>query len=130
LTGRIRDRRVWGTRSDHGQAAVELALVLPVLVLFLLALVQTALVARDQVLLQDAARAAVREASVNSGSRAVRDAARRSLSGVTVEVRRAGGVGDPVTVVARYVDRTNLPLIGPLFPDVVLHAKATMRAER
>ena len=45
-------------------------------------------------------------------------------------MRRAGGVGEPVTVVVRYVDHTRLPLVGPLYPDVVLHARATMRAER
>ena len=118
------------TRAARGQASVELALVLPVLLLLLLALVQTALVARDELLVQDAARAAVREASVGATPNRVRDAARRALPGVTVEVVRQGGVGDPVTVVARYHDRTNLPLIGPLFPDVVLRARATMRAER
>jgi hypothetical protein len=32
-------------------------------------------------------------------------------------------------VVARYHDRTTLPLVGPLFPDVDLRARATMRAE-
>jgi len=116
--------------SDRGQASVELALVLPVLVLFLLALVQTALVARDEVLVQDAARAAAREASVNSGSSRVVDAARRTLRGVDVEVRRSGGVGEPVVVAVHYRDHTNLPLVGPLFPDVVLNAHATMRAER
>ena len=117
-------------RSDRGQATVELALVLPVLVLFLLALVQTALVARDAVLVQDAARAAVREAGVGAGAGRVRDAARRTLDGVEVEVRRAGGVGDPVEVRASYRERTDLPLVGPLFPDLTLHASATMRAER
>ena len=116
--------------SDRGQATVELALVLPVLVLFLLALVQTALVARDAVLVQDAARAAVREASVDAGSGRVRDAARRTLGGVAVEVHRAGGVGDPVEVRVRYREHTNLPLVGPLFPDLTLTAHATMRAER
>ena len=117
-------------RSDRGQAAVELALVLPVLLLFLIALFQTALVARDQVLVQDAARAAVREASVGGSDARVRDAARRTLGDVDIDVRRAGGVGEPVTVVVRYVDHTRLPLVGPLYPDVVLHARATMRAER
>jgi hypothetical protein len=109
---------------------VELALVIPVLVLFLLALIQTALVARDAVLLQDAARAAVREAAVDAGTGRIRDAARRSLGGVEVDVHRAGGVGDPVEVRVSYHDRTNLPLVGPLFPDVTLRARATMRAER
>jgi len=116
--------------GERGQASVELALVLPVLILFLLGLVQTALVARDQVLLQDAARAAAREASVGADPSRVRDAARRSLAGVTVDVQRQGGVGDPVVVVARYHDRTDVPFVGGLFPDVDLTARATMRAER
>ena len=116
--------------GERGQASVELALVLPVLILFLLGLVQTALVARDQVLLQDAARAAAREASVGAAPSRVRDAARRSLAGVTVDVQRQGGVGDPVVVVARYHDRTDVPFVGGLFPDVDLTARATMRAER
>ena len=56
------------TRAARGQASVELALVLPVLLMLLLALVQTALVARDDLLVQDAARAAVREASVGAAA--------------------------------------------------------------
>ena len=128
---RARGRRVArAPRADHGQAAVELALVLPVLLLFVIALLQTAFVARDQVLVQDAARAAVREASVGAGEARVRDAARRALGDVQVEVHRSGGVGDPVTVIVHYREHTNLPLVGPLYPDVTLHAKATMRAER
>jgi Flp pilus assembly protein TadG len=117
-------------RSDRGQSTVELALVLPVLVLFVLALLQTALVARDAVLVQDAARAAVREASVDAGSDRVRDAARRTLAGVEVEVRGGENVGDPVEVRVSYREHTDLPLVGALFPDITLRAKATMRAER
>ena len=117
-------------RSDRGQATVELALLLPVLVLFLLALVQTALVARNELLVEDAAHAAAREASVDAGPVRIADAARRTLRGVDVEVHRSGRVGDAVEVIVRYRDHTNLPLVGPLFPDVALHASATMRAER
>ncbi len=127
---RPRSRRASRERGVAGQATVEFALVLPLLVLFLLALVQTALVARDAVLVQDAARAAVREAIVDAGSDRVVGAARRSLAGVEVQVRREGGVGEPVTVEVRYFDRTSLPLVGPLFPDVTLRAHATMQAER
>ena len=130
MSGRARGRGVVVRRSDRGQAAVELALVLPVLLLFLIALLQTALVGRDQVLVQDAARAAVREASVGGSVERIRDAARRTLGDADVEVRRTGGVGDPVTVFVHYRDHTDLPLVGPLYPDVVLHATATMRAER
>ena len=77
---------------------------------------------RDEVLVQDAARAAVREASVGASPERIRDAARRTLGGVEVEVHRTGGVGDPVEVRVHYRDHTNLPLVGPLFPDVTLHA--------
>jgi Flp pilus assembly protein TadG len=123
-------RRAPRAHADRGQATVELALVLPVLVLFLLALVQTALVARDAVLVQDAARAAVREASVGSSGARIRAAARRTLGGVEIDVHRNGGVGTPVEVHVRYRDHTNLPLVGPLFPDVTLRASAVMRAEK
>ena len=87
------------TRSERGQASVELALVLPVLVLFLLGLVQTALVARDQVLLQDAARAAAREASVGAEPTgyATRRAAAWRASMSRCAARAASG--EPVVVV-------------------------------
>ena len=104
--------------------------MMPVLILFLLALVQTALVARDELLVQDAAHAAAGEASVDAGPIRIADAARRTLRGVDVEVHRSGRVGDAVEVVVRYRDHTNVPLVGPLFPDVVLRASATMRSER
>jgi len=127
----VRDRRArLHRRADRGQASVELALVLPVLLMFLLTIVQVALVGRDQLLVQDAARAAVREASVGADAGRVRDAARRTLGGVTVDVTRADRVGDPVRVTATYVSHTRLPLVGPLIPDLTLHATATMRAER
>ena len=51
-------------RPDDGQAAVELALVLPAVVLLLLALVQFALIGRDELLVVHAAREAARAASV------------------------------------------------------------------
>ena len=117
-------------RVARGQASVELALVLPVLVMLLLALIQTALLARDAVLVQDAARAAAREASVDAGADRIRDAARRTLARADVTVDRGGRVGDPVHVVVRYVDHTDVPMVGRLLPDLTLHASATMRIER
>ena len=131
MIGPVRDRRDPARgRGDRGQATVELALVLPVLIVFLLLLVQVALVARDQLLVQDAARAAAREASVGADAGRVRDAARRTLGGVEVRVQRGDRVGDPVIVTATYVEHMKLPLLDPLVPDLTLHATATMRAER
>ena len=132
VSGPVRDRGVrTPTRSDRGQATVELALVLPLLVLMLLALVQTALVARDQ--RPRAGRGPRRSARGECGRRR-RAGGRRGAP----HARRGRGGGAPRRTVSairwscvvQYVDHTNLPLVGPLFPDVVLHATATMRAER
>ena len=56
--------------DDAGQAAVEVALVLPFLALVLLLVVQTALVVRDQVLVVHAAREAARAADWTATTRA------------------------------------------------------------
>ena len=114
-------------RPDNGQAAVELALVLPAVVFLLLALVQFALIARDELLVVHAAREAARAASVaDSGS----IAAARVLPGANVEVSGGERVGDVVVAVVSYRSVTDLPLVGPLVPDPWLHARVTMRSER
>lgn len=117
-------------RREGGQATVELALVLPLLMLLAVALVQAALVARDQVLVVHAARAAAREASVDAPGDEVRAAAERVLPGAEVLVAPKPAVGEPRAVEVRYVSRTDLPLVGPFFPDPVLTAQTVMRAER
>lgn len=116
--------------GDAGQATVEFALVLPLLAFLVLALLQAALVARDQVLVVHAARAAAREASVDAGAARVAGAVDRVLPGATVAVDPKPAIGEPRGVDVRYVSRTDLPLVGVLFPDPTLHARAVMRAER
>ena len=126
--------RWWGARGDAhptaGQATVELALVLPVVVMLLMAVFQVAVLARDQVLAVQAARAAVREAAVAAGPARMRGAAHDVLAGARVEMTSRGAIGEPVVVEVRYRARTSLPLIGPLFPDPDLSARAVMRRER
>ena len=120
---------------DEGQAAVELALVLPLVVLLLLAVVQVTLVARDQVLVVHAARNAAREAAVDPDRPGAPRAAATSdgslkSSRLEVEVHTVGGDRqDLVVVQLGYDSPTDVPLIGPLLPDVRLGAKAAMRAE-
>lgn len=117
-------------RGARGQATVELALVLPLVVFCLLAVLQVGLVVRDHVAVVHAAREAARAASVDRDpSRAVR-AARRVLAGADVEVGARPGVGEPIAVRVSYTSRTNLPLVGALFPDPALSARAVMRVER
>jgi Flp pilus assembly protein TadG len=53
---------VQGSRAfDRGSAAVEFALLLPILLLLLLALVQVGVLARDSLLLTQASRAGARD---------------------------------------------------------------------
>lgn len=113
-------------RPERGQAAVELALALPAIVMLLLAIVQFALVARDELLVVHAAREAARAASLG-GSGA--DAGARVLPGARVSIVGGARVGDPVVASVGYRAVTDLPLVGPLIPDPWLHATVTMRAE-
>ena len=83
---RLRRGARGGAHPDAGQATVELALVLPVVVLLLMAVFQVAVVARDQVLTVQAARAAVREAAVDAGAAGCEAAARDVLDGAVVDV--------------------------------------------
>lgn len=118
---------------DEGQAAVELALVLPLLVILLLAVAQVTLVARDQVLVVHAARAGARQAAVDDGSDAVRqaaaDASGLKSSRLRVETTAVGPVPRLVRTRVRFVASTDVALIGPLLPDVTLEATAAMRSE-
>lgn len=121
-------------REDRGQSTVELALVLPLVVLFVLVVVQAGLVIRDQVLLTHAAREGARAASVATGDRAV--AARRgaeragplSSDRLSAETELLDD-GRSVQVSVNYHSVTALPFVGALLPDRDLRATATMRVE-
>lgn len=120
--------------SQDGQAAVELALVLPLVALLLLALVQVGLVVRDQILVVHAAREGAREAAVDPAPGAARDAALASSDldpgRLQVTVSGRGGAGSRVTVTTRYGPPTALPLMGAAVNRLHLQATATMRVER
>ena len=125
---RLRARTV---ACPSGQATVEFALILPLVVFLLMAILQVALIVRDHVALDHAAREAARAASVDRDPGAARVAAHRVLTNAHVDVgSRPAAVGGPITVRVSVRSRTDLPLVGLLFPDPVLHADATMRTER
>jgi Flp pilus assembly protein TadG len=120
-------------REDEGQAAVELALVLPLVALLLLVVVQVALVARDQVLVVHAAREGARAAAVDPSPGAARRAAVAGtpLKAGRLVVETSHHKGHAIVSVAvRYRSVTDLPLVGPLVPDPLLGANAAMRIER
>ncbi len=123
-----------GTRGrEGGQATVELALLLPVIVVLLLVILQIGLIARDVVLVTHAAREAARAAAVDSGPGAARAAAEEAggLQGdrLTVRATGRGEAGSRVRVRITYRAPTEVPIVGALIGDRTLRAEATMRVE-
>lgn len=121
-------------RGEGGQAAVELALALPLLAVLALVLLQVALVLRDQVVLTHAAREAARTAAVDGDPAAAREAAVRG-SGLDADrllVTRGARPrpGGQVTVTATYDAPTDVPVVGALVGEVRLTQSVTMRVER
>jgi TadE-like protein len=124
----MRSRRA--LRSARGQATVELALVLPLVLTLALVVVQVGFVARDSVRVTYAAASATRAASVGLDDDSIRRAASEGSglapSRLSVVIVRAG---DWVTVRVTYQCPTDVPLVGTLAPAVVLRDQLTMRVE-
>jgi len=121
--------------GERGSSAVEFALLLPILLLVLLALVQVGVLARDALVLTQASRAGAREAAVQPSSDAVEQAVRGAAAGLaeerlSVDVVWSGQRGTPVTVLVAYEAPIASLLAGWLLPgSVSLSASATMRQE-
>jgi len=134
------------SRTDHGRvgrgwtgerasATIEFALVLPLVLIMILALVQVGLLVKDRLIVEESARAGAREAAVDTDDQGVRQAAidaAVSLDSTRIEVvvTREGGAGTSATVAVTYHAPIVIPVVSWLFPDSVdLAATATMRQE-
>ncbi|CAA9229627.1 MAG: hypothetical protein AVDCRST_MAG10-1099 [uncultured Acidimicrobiales bacterium] len=113
---------------------MELALVLPLVMILLLAVAQLGLLVRDQILVVHAAREAAREAAVDPAVDAPRRAALASStlsdSHLTVTSTGRGAPGSRVRVEVAYRTASAVPLLGPAVGKLTLRASATMRVER
>jgi Flp pilus assembly protein TadG len=129
------DRARSRLEGERGSSAVEFALLLPILLLVLLALVQVGVLARDSLVLTQASRAGAREAAVQPSPDAVEQAVRGAAAGLaeerlSVDVVWSGERGAPVTVSVVYEAPVASLLAGWLLPgSVSLSASATMRQE-
>lgn len=126
-------RRGLQSSRDAGQASVELALLLPVVLLLVLLVLQVGLVGRDVVRVAHASREAARAAATDDDPRAARQAAIDS-SGLAPErlevtVGGRGEAGSRVTVTIVYRAPTAVALVGALVGDRTLRSSATMRVE-
>ena len=117
----------------RGQSAVELALALPLIAVFALAIVQVALVARLEVGVAHAAREAARavaiEHDIDAAGRAAANAAGLDPARVSVAVSGAVRPGGTVAVTVTYSAPTDVALVGRLVGDVELRATTVMRVE-
>ncbi len=115
-------------KHDRGQATVELALTLPFLCMLVLGVVQVAVLGRDRLAVQLAAREAARAAAVSADARAAATSgtAAVALRGVEIELHDDG---ESVRALARYTDPTDVPLIGMFLPDITVQAEVVMAVE-
>jgi Flp pilus assembly protein TadG len=124
-----------GVTGTRGSAAVEFALVLPLLLVVGLALLQVGLLAKDELVVQEAARAGARQAAVSRDDASVRDAVAGAGAGLDrsllmVSVARDDTANGPATVSVTYDAPIAIPMVRWLFPAVVeMSAQATMRQE-
>jgi Flp pilus assembly protein TadG len=127
-------------RSERGQAAVEFALVLPILAVLLLAIIEVGIAFSHYVTLTDAARVGARNAiQVRVGGttpanavQAVRDAAgsldQTDLT-VNVDDPNWNAPGSQITVTASYPYRIDIPLLGMSVATGTITATAEERLQ-
>ena len=117
---------------ESGSAAVEIALLLPLIVVLLLAVAEVAVVARTQVELVNAAREGARVAAVNPEPADAVKAVQQALGDLSDEARisviRPHVVGDSASVSITLNHRLIPFLFGGTSVD--LRATAAMRVEQ
>lgn len=109
--------------------------MLPLLFVVALGLIHVAVLARDQLLVEAAARAGARAAAIQGDPTEVVGAALRAAPTLdpavtTVTTVRSGTRGAPVTVTVGYADAVRVPIVSWLVGATVhLDATAVMRQE-
>ena len=115
-------------RSSSGQATVEFALVLPLVVVMGLGLVVIGLAVRNELAVELAAREGARAAAVSTAPAAAATAAATRAVRLPVEVSTVDD-GTTVTVTVRYTDPVDIALVGALIGPVTHTAAVTMAVE-
>ena len=114
---------------DSGQATVELALVMPMIIGLLLIILTAGLVVRDQLAVWHAASAGARAASISPDSP---DVAQQAVE-AEVQLRpihlRVVREGDLITVEAKYPRAIRLWLFKFITPPLILSATVTMHVQ-
>jgi hypothetical protein len=104
-------------------------MTLPIVVIFVLGVFQVALVARDQLALELAAREAARAASVSADPTGAATTAANRVVGLDPIDVSVSVAGDVVRVRVSYVNPTDVAIIGEAIGDLTLDATAVMAWE-
>ena len=113
--------------GTNGQAAVEFALVMPLVVIMALGLLVIGVAVRSELAVELAAREGARAAAVSAEPGAAQAAATRAVRvPIDVSVREDG---TSVTVSVEYTDPVDVPIIGRLIGPLTHTARATMAIE-
>ena len=97
--------------------------------MFVLGALQVAVVARDQLALEFVAREAARAAAVSADPHGAASAAAQRVTSLTPIDVAVSVTGDVVRVRVRYVNATDVALVGAAIGDVTLQATAAMAWE-
>ena len=114
---------------DSGQATVELALVMPLIIGLLLIILTVGLVVRDQLAVWHAASAGARAASISPDSPDVVQQAVEDEVGLRPLHLRIVRDDDLITVEAQYPRTIYLWLIKHIVPPLTLSASVTMHVQ-
>ncbi len=119
--------------GSSGQSTVELAIVLPLLMILALTVVQVGVVARDYVAIHHSVREAARSAAIEPDRLPDRDRVGGStaLDPERLQIELDGGrsTGDLLTVNLRYRSPTDVPVVGAFVDDIELTTAAVVRVE-
>ena len=121
--------RAYRSLPDSGQATVELALVMPLIIGLLIIILNVGLVVRDQLAVWHAAGAGARAASISPDSPDVVQQAVEAevqLRPLHLQIVRDG---DLITVEAKYPRTFGLWLISSIAPPLTLSATVTMHVQ-
>jgi Flp pilus assembly protein TadG len=122
---RRRPRRL---RGGPGQASVEFALALPIVVVMALGLVLIGAAVRNELAVELAAREGARAAAVSSAPATAATIAANRAVDLPIEVATTSD-GSTVTVTVTHVDAVDIAIVGSLIGPVTHIGSATMAIE-
>jgi Flp pilus assembly protein TadG len=115
-------------RHDGGQATVEFALALPILLIVVLGLTQVGVAIRNELAVELAAREGARAAAVSANPAGAAAAAATTAVALPIAVSTSSNRSN-VTVTVTYVDPTNVAIIGHFIGPTTHSATVTMAVE-